>query len=86
MSFTDTLADEKTIPIANQFADHLIKEKYLLTALEFYYELLERGITNSQLNEFFSNPQNFDRLESTTHQLSPQRITYIILFGFRFLH
>ncbi|VDN98800.1 unnamed protein product [Rodentolepis nana] len=47
------------------FSDYLISGKFFLTALEFYYELLERGISCSLLEDFFSNPENFYKPELT---------------------
>lgn len=46
----------------SRIAEFLLREKYYLTALEFHQELLEAldGCHNVQeLNDFFSNPQNF---------------------------
>ncbi|KAM7542647.1 hypothetical protein Aperf_G00000007512 [Anoplocephala perfoliata] len=34
----------------SHFTDYLIKEKFFLTALEFHYELLERGISYSRMS------------------------------------
>lgn len=44
----------------NDFADKLISENFLLTALEFHAELTESGREISKLKDFFSNPANFE--------------------------
>lgn len=44
----------------NEFADKLITENYLLTALEFHAELTESGKELPKLKEFFSNPGHFE--------------------------
>lgn len=44
----------------NEFADKLITENFLLTALEFHAELTESGREIPKLKEFFSNPGNFE--------------------------
>uniref|UniRef100_A0A915IHS6 LisH domain-containing protein n=1 Tax=Romanomermis culicivorax TaxID=13658 RepID=A0A915IHS6_ROMCU len=38
----------------------LLEENFLLTALEFYAELMESGHECKRLRDFFSNPANFD--------------------------
>ncbi|KAM3187988.1 hypothetical protein ACTXT7_001223 [Hymenolepis weldensis] len=63
-----TVEENKTtsnIYSESNFSDYLINGKFLLTALEFHYELLERGISCSILEDFFSNPENFYKLELT---------------------
>uniref|UniRef100_A0A0V0J4T2 Uncharacterized protein n=1 Tax=Schistocephalus solidus TaxID=70667 RepID=A0A0V0J4T2_SCHSO len=45
-------------------AKYLLKENLLLTALEYHYELLERGIMVECLKDFFENPSNFDTCEN----------------------
>lgn len=44
----------------NDFADRLISENFLLTALEFHAELTESGKELTKLKDFFSNPGNFE--------------------------
>ncbi|KAK6634218.1 hypothetical protein RUM44_004826 [Polyplax serrata] len=44
----------------HEFADKLLSENFLLTALEFYAELIESGKELPKLKEFFSNPENFE--------------------------
>ena len=41
-------------------ADKLIREKLLLTVLELYLELQEKGRDLLVLKEYFSNPINFE--------------------------
>jgi hypothetical protein len=41
-------------------ADRLLKDGFLLTALEFHTELLERGRTLKSLQNFFENSSNFE--------------------------
>lgn len=50
-------------------ASKLIRDKFLLTALELHTELLESGKEVRQLKEFFSNPGNFEVqiLESSSY-------------------
>ncbi|VDK80169.1 unnamed protein product [Dibothriocephalus latus] len=45
-------------------AKYLLKENLLLTALEYHYELLERGKMVECLKDFFENPSNFDTFEN----------------------
>lgn len=47
----------------SQLTDYLINGNFFLTALEFHYELLERGISCSTLEEFLSNAENFYKLD-----------------------
>ena len=49
------LLDVNWIEVAN----HLIKSRLLLTALELHTELLENGRELPLLRDFFSNPGNF---------------------------
>ena len=42
-------------------ASYLVKEKFLLTALEFHTELVESRKELPRLRDFFSNPGNFER-------------------------
>jgi hypothetical protein len=41
-------------------AEYLVSHNLLLTALEYYTELSERGIHIQILKDFFSNPRNFE--------------------------
>ncbi|XP_054164805.1 RAB11-binding protein RELCH homolog [Oppia nitens] len=45
----------------DKIAHKLIKEGFLLTALEFHAELLENGKELPRLRDFFSNPTNFEK-------------------------
>jgi hypothetical protein len=43
-----------------------LKNRFYLTALEFYTELLENGYDLPRLREYFSNPANFEDSSSAT--------------------
>lgn len=58
--------DNKNITY-NDIAAKLIRDRFLLTALELHTELLESGKELRQLKDFFSNPGNFETVESTTY-------------------
>ena len=45
----------------DQIALKLLKENFVLTALEFHTELVESGRELPRLRDFFSNPANFER-------------------------
>ncbi|XP_058500830.1 RAB11-binding protein RELCH homolog isoform X5 [Solea solea] len=46
-------------------AAQLIRDQYILTALEFHTELLETGRELPRLRDYFSNPGNFERQSGT---------------------
>ncbi|XP_061522211.1 RAB11-binding protein RELCH homolog isoform X3 [Phycodurus eques] len=46
-------------------AAQLLRDQYVLTALEFHTELLEAGRELPRLRDYFSNPGNFERQSST---------------------
>jgi len=46
--------------LLDDIAEQLIKNKYVLTALELYTEIQERGKDLQRLKNYFSNPSNFD--------------------------
>uniref|UniRef100_A0A8C2ZWK1 RAB11 binding and LisH domain, coiled-coil and HEAT repeat containing n=1 Tax=Cyclopterus lumpus TaxID=8103 RepID=A0A8C2ZWK1_CYCLU len=46
-------------------AAQLLRDQYLLTALEFHTELLEAGRELPRLRDYFSNPGNFERQSGT---------------------
>ncbi|XP_037311437.2 RAB11-binding protein RELCH homolog isoform X5 [Pungitius pungitius] len=46
-------------------AAQLIRDQYILTALEFHAELLEAGREIPRLRDYFSNPGNFERQSGT---------------------
>ncbi|UJR13938.1 hypothetical protein I4U23_000941 [Adineta vaga] len=52
--------------IYDTVAKFLLKNRFYLTALEFYTELLENGYDLPRLREYFSNPANFEGSSSTT--------------------
>lgn len=52
----------------------LLKNRFYLTALEFYTELLENGYDLPRLREYFSNPANF---EGTTSGSYPKQSSFI---------
>jgi hypothetical protein len=45
----------------DQIASCLLKQNYILTALEFHTELAENGRELPRLRDFFSNPANFEQ-------------------------
>ncbi|ELT88848.1 hypothetical protein CAPTEDRAFT_190660 [Capitella teleta] len=45
----------------DHIAFHLLRENYVLTALELHTELMETGRELPRLRNFFSNPANFER-------------------------
>jgi hypothetical protein len=49
----------------HQIADYLLKNSFLLTALELYEELLEKGIELQILKDFFTNENFIKQLENT---------------------
>uniref|UniRef100_A0A8C4Q4H5 LisH domain-containing protein n=1 Tax=Eptatretus burgeri TaxID=7764 RepID=A0A8C4Q4H5_EPTBU len=49
-------------PCLGALAEHLLRERLLLSALELHAELLERGCELPNLRDFFSNPGNFESL------------------------
>ena len=63
----ESLVSPVSIPEGESFAsiDHiaarLIKDNFLLTALELHTELVETGRELPRLRDFFSNPTNFEK-------------------------
>ena len=49
----------------DHIAARLIKDNFLLTALELHTELVETGRELPRLRDFFSNPTNFEKTRST---------------------
>jgi hypothetical protein len=45
----------------DQIAFNLLKQNFILTALEFHTELAETGREIPRLRDFFSNPANFEQ-------------------------
>ncbi|XP_041824358.1 RAB11-binding protein RELCH homolog isoform X3 [Melanotaenia boesemani] len=50
---------------ADVIAAQLLRDQYILTALEFHTELLEAGRELPRLRDYFSNPGNFERQSGT---------------------
>jgi hypothetical protein len=50
----------------DQIASTLLKENFILTALEFYTELSENGRDLPRLRDYFSNPANFEQITTTS--------------------
>lgn len=65
MTAVEEITATNNISPESNFSDYLINGKFFLTALEFHYELLERGISCNILEDFFSNPENFYKLDLT---------------------
>ena len=57
-SSTTTNSNKITL---DQIASCLLKQNYILTALEFHTELAENGRELPRLRDFFSNPANFEQ-------------------------
>ncbi|XP_043921118.1 RAB11-binding protein RELCH [Protopterus annectens] len=55
---------EQRVPI-DAIAAQLLRDQYILTALEFHTELLESGRELPRLRDYFSNPGNFERQSGT---------------------
>ncbi|KAL4635136.1 hypothetical protein GN956_G14093 [Arapaima gigas] len=55
---------ETRVP-ADAIAAQLLRDQYILTALEFHTELLEAGRELPRLRDYFSNPGNFERQSGT---------------------
>ncbi|VDK32785.1 unnamed protein product [Taenia asiatica] len=50
MALFEATAIEQDVKPETQFSGYLLKDKFFLTALEFHYELLERGISYSRVS------------------------------------
>lgn len=55
-------------------AAQLLRDQYLLTALELHTELLENGRELPRLRDYFSNPGNFERQSGTPPGMGPPGI------------
>ncbi|XP_033855682.1 RAB11-binding protein RELCH homolog isoform X5 [Acipenser ruthenus] len=55
---------EVRVPL-DVIAAQLLRDQYVLTALEFHTELLEAGRELPRLRDYFSNPGNFERQSGT---------------------
>ncbi|XP_030059094.1 RAB11-binding protein RELCH isoform X2 [Microcaecilia unicolor] len=56
------IADHPRVPL-DALAAQLLRDQYLLTALELHTELQECGRELPRLRDYFSNPGNFERLQ-----------------------
>ncbi|XP_048752282.1 RAB11-binding protein RELCH homolog isoform X2 [Ostrea edulis] len=61
-------------------AGSLLKENFVLTALEFHTELLETGREIPRLRDYFSNPGNFERTKDEFGTASLHRTSSIQTF------
>lgn len=73
---SDSLSSEDLTvkTIQNQHASiakFLLKNKFLLSALEFHMELMEKGYENFELRDYFSNPGNFEGIREDATTLKP---------------
>ena len=59
-------------------ADFLVKEGYLLTALELHVELTEKGKTLPFLTKYFEDSKNFEAF--TTRSASSPQVGFILFF------
>ncbi|KAK8759345.1 hypothetical protein V5799_003025 [Amblyomma americanum] len=55
----------------DKIASKLLKDNFILTALEFHAELLESGRELPRLRDYFSNPGNFEKHSHSTFDASP---------------
>ncbi|KAM5218143.1 RAB11-binding protein RELCH isoform 7-T7 [Hipposideros larvatus] len=62
-------------------AAQLLRDQYLLTALELHTELLESGRELPRLRDYFSNPGNFERQSGTPPGLGAPGIPGAVGFG-----
>ncbi|KAJ8376563.1 hypothetical protein SKAU_G00071430 [Synaphobranchus kaupii] len=58
-------ASAETRVSVDLIAAQLLRDQYILTALEFHSELLEAGRELPRLRDYFSNPGNFERQSGT---------------------
>uniref|UniRef100_T1ISW0 Uncharacterized protein n=1 Tax=Strigamia maritima TaxID=126957 RepID=T1ISW0_STRMM len=69
--FTKEVSKSRYVQAFDDIAVALIRENFLLTALEFHTELVENGQELPRLRDFFSNPGNFERKAQERADLSP---------------
>lgn len=62
-------------------AAQLLRDQYLLTALELHTELLESGRELPRLRDYFSNPGNFERQSGTPPGMGAPGIPGAVGFG-----
>ncbi|XP_056155146.1 RAB11-binding protein RELCH homolog isoform X2 [Lampris incognitus] len=60
-----TAGNAETRVSVDVIAAQLLRDQYILTALEFHTELLEAGRELPRLRDYFSNPGNFERQSGT---------------------
>lgn len=58
----------------DQIAFTLLKQNFILTALEFHTELSETGRELPRLRDFFSNPANFEQQSGNSSSFSSNNI------------
>ena len=68
VSPSDSLPQSTEITL-DQIAGKLLRDNFILTALELHTELVEAGRELPRLRDYFSNPANFERTKLT--ELSP---------------
>ena len=73
----DSVPEVKSVTLDN-LASKLIKDNFILTALELHTELLESGRELPRLRDYFSNPANFERTKQPGELSSPNLRTYIV--------
>lgn len=59
----------------------LLKNRFYLTALEFYTELLENGYDLPRLREYFSNPANFEGTSAVSYNRQSSFIRNLNHYG-----
>lgn len=59
------IAGAETRVSIDAIAAQLLRDQYILTALELHTELLEAGRELPRLRDYFSNPGNFERQSGT---------------------
>lgn len=62
-------------------AAQLLRDQYLLTALELHTELLESGRELPRLRDYFSNPGNFERQSGTPPGMGAPGVPGAVGFG-----
>lgn len=60
-------------------AASLLKENFVLTALEFHTELLETGREIPRLRDYFSNPGNFERTKDEFGTASLRNVSELLI-------
>ncbi|ESO04089.1 hypothetical protein HELRODRAFT_173166 [Helobdella robusta] len=74
--FVKNVADSNTQITVEEIANRLLKNNFILTALELHMELLEAGRELSILRDYFSNPANFEQSKiETSHSYQSSKLT-----------